>query len=72
MRREEEDEEMDDSVLAKDLRNQPATTGETVADKRRRGRVPELRVGDLVTAKYNKAAMDAHIIKYSKGKYDPN
>jgi uncharacterized membrane protein len=41
-----------------------------VADKRRRGRVPELRVGDLVTVKYNKVAMDAYIIKYSKGKYD--
>ena len=38
--------------------------------KRRRGRVPELRVGDLVTVKYNKVAMDAYIIKYSKGKYD--
>ena len=72
VRREEEDdeEEMDDSVLAKDLRNQPAIAREPVADKRRRGRVPELRVGDLVTVKYNKAAMDAYIIKYSNGKYD--
>ena len=72
VRREEEDdeEEMDDSVLAKDLRNQPAIARQPVADKRRRGRVPELRVGDLVTVKYNKAAMDAYIIKYSNGKYD--
>ena len=72
VRREEEDdeEEMDDSVLVKDLRNQPAIARQPVADKRRRGRVPELRVGDLVTVKYNKAAMDAYIIKYSNGKYD--
>ena len=71
VRQEEEDEEeMANSVLAKNLRNQSAIARESVADKRRRGRVPELRVGDLVTVKYNKVAMDAYIIKYSKGKYD--
>ena len=78
VRREEEDEDEVDETVASRLssndktprRNQPATTEETVTDKRRRGRVPELRVGDLVTVKYNKVAMDAYIIKYSKGKYD--
>ena len=67
---EEDEEEMANSVLAKNLRNQSVIAREPMVDKRRRGRVPELRVGDLVTVKYNKAAMDAYIIKYSKGKYD--
>lgn len=79
VRREEEEDEEDDEEeeemansqdLAKNLRNQSAIAREPMVDKRRRGRVPELRVGDLVTVKYNKAAMDAYIIKYSKGKYD--
>ena len=67
---EDDEEEMANSVLAKNLRNQSVIARESMADKRRRGRVPELRVGDLVTVKYNKVAMDAYIIKYSKGKYD--
>lgn len=67
---EEDEEEMANSVLVQNSRNQSAIAREPVADKRRRGRVPELRVGDLVTVKYNKVAMDAYIIKYSKGKYD--
>ena len=77
VRQEEEDDEVGETVASRlstnyktPTRNQPATTGETVSDKRRRGRVPELRVGDLVTVKYNQIEMDAYIIKYSKGKYD--